>query len=247
MIKRTVRCRKCHQEGDDRAFSNCHDEVRATHRFKPQHRGYLLRCHGERDTMDKHLNRLKWTGQAFGTTFAVAGAVTAATATVLSAAATTAAPNPATAALTAQCAVATVAFAKASTCVMPFTDGAKINKTAPPFKCAITKVELKKKDLQVSIVGKIARRGVCQGCGGDVATTKPCRLVWTCCDDRLDPDLTDLDHGLGSPCGSSCEASCKLGSKGCIDECTTCQRTSNQKEAFKRSGCVSGPHDLSPC
>jgi hypothetical protein len=245
MIKHNVRCKKCHQEGDDRAFSGCHKSVKAIHRLEPQHTGYLVSCHGPRDNKDKHINRCKIAARVIGTTTAIASTAIAGTATILSGAVTIAVPNPATAALTAHLGIATGALAAAATGTLPFAEGARINATAPPLRCAITNAKLRKQDMKA--VGNIARRGICLSCNKDVATAKPCYLVWSCCNDRHENSANhhpDLGYGFGLPCTLACKESCKLSSEGCIQECTECGQRSDRQEAFKRMGCILGPHDL---
>lgn len=249
---KTLRCTKCHQEGEGEkpAFSHCHLETKAVHRAKAQHTGYLVPCHGPRDSDEKRLNRLKATSQVLGTVAIVVAAATMAAA-VVTTATTVAMPTPATFATVAHFGAATIALGPAANSMLRFAEDGRINEPAPPLRCIVTKLEIERKDIQTPIIANAATRGVCQDCNGDVATADPCHLVWTCCGNRLDPTTTVIDslnptnmYGLRSPCKPACKQSCEPGSKGCIDECTNCGRTSNQEAAFKRTGCDGSEHVL---
>ncbi|EXJ78467.1 hypothetical protein A1O1_08867 [Capronia coronata CBS 617.96] len=91
-INQTMKCQRCLQSGDPRAFYACHREVEAIHCPIDEHPGYLLQIHGEREWKDLAKSVGKKTAAVVG----VAAGVTTVALTVV---ASLAIPNPVTPAL----------------------------------------------------------------------------------------------------------------------------------------------------
>ncbi|EXJ86641.1 hypothetical protein A1O3_03594 [Capronia epimyces CBS 606.96] len=71
-IEQTMKCKRCLQSGDPRAFYACHAEVEKIHQHIPYHPGNLLQMHGERDVKDL----AKSVGKKMAAVVAVTAAVT---------------------------------------------------------------------------------------------------------------------------------------------------------------------------
>jgi hypothetical protein len=250
IARRSDRCKRCHQEGDSRTFHPCHVKTEPTHCYQLKHNGFLVPCHGPRDTQEKIAHRKAAATKLLASAAKIAGSVAAGGASACAAGLTTVVPNPVTLSIAVALACTAAGLAAAATESDQYGEGQTFNHRAQPLRCAITKQKIGKATLKSPHMTDVAMRGVCLNCHENVGVTGPCRLLWTCCGDSVEHDATDLDHlgyELGIPCRPVCKGTClsdpQAQPQGCFDRCTGCGATSDT-EAFRTRGCSDGEHDL---
>jgi hypothetical protein len=246
IVRRSDRCKRCHQEGDSRTFHPCHLETTPTHCFQMKHNGVLVPCHGPRDNQEKIAHRKAAAAKLLASAAKIAGSMGAAGASALAAGVTTVLPNPVTLSIAVAFATTAAGLAAAAVEIDQYGEGETFNVRAQPLRCAITKKTIDKATLKSPHMIEVAMRGVCLNCHGNVGVTGPCRLLWTCCGEPLEYDATDPDHlgyELGTPCQPVCKGTCVSRPQGCFDRCTGCGATSDTGD-FRTRGCSGGEHDL---
>jgi hypothetical protein len=246
ITRRSDWCQRCYQRGDSRTFFRCHSNLKAIHRNETKHDGSLVPCHGLQDRQERSRHRKQAAMKVLNSVAMITGAAATAAGAAAAAMLTVTLPNPFTAYLTIAFAGSAAACAAGVTEASLYGKGDVINTPAPPFRCAITNRKIEIKASIPSHLSEIATRGVCLDCKGNVATTSPCRLLWTCCGEVLENctgNPASLTYGLGTPCKTACGNKCKSISNGCIGRCIQCRWVTDEKD-FSSRGCSNNPHDL---